>query len=147
VEQPARIRYAAAALSLAAALIHAWAIPEHFGEWWGYGAFFLVVAVSQVYLSDGLLYRPRRRLFLVGVVGNLAVITLYVVTRTVGIPFFGPHAGEVEDTGIVDLASVVAEMALVAALLSLLRARSTVGSSQVRRARSAADLPGENVER
>ena len=27
--------YAAAALSLIAALMHAWAMPEHFEEWWG----------------------------------------------------------------------------------------------------------------
>ncbi len=50
--------------------------------------FFLVVALARVLLSDAPLYRPGQRLFLVGVVENLAVITLYVVTRTVGIPFF-----------------------------------------------------------
>ena len=121
VRQPTRVRYAAAALSLSAALIHAWVIPEHFGEWWGYGAFFLVVAVAQAYLSDGLLYRPRPRLFLAGIVGNLAVVALYGATRTVGIPFFGPHAGEVEQVRVIGVASVVAEVALVAALALLLR--------------------------
>jgi uncharacterized membrane protein YhhN len=121
VKQPTQIRYAAAALSLAAALIHAWAIPQHFGEWWGYGAFFLVVAVAQVYLSDGLLYRPQRSLFVLGIAGNLVVVGLYVATRTIGIPFFGPHAGEVEDMEVIDPASVVAEAALVAALALLLR--------------------------
>src|SRR5215212_4862247 len=33
--------YAAAALSLLAALVHLWVTAEHFEEWWGYGAFFL----------------------------------------------------------------------------------------------------------
>ncbi|CAA9448537.1 MAG: hypothetical protein AVDCRST_MAG02-653 [uncultured Rubrobacteraceae bacterium] len=37
----------AAGLSLVAALAHVWAMPEHFAEWWGYGGFFLVVAVAQ----------------------------------------------------------------------------------------------------
>jgi hypothetical protein len=32
----------AAALSLMAAAIHLWAVPDHLEEWWGYGAFFLV---------------------------------------------------------------------------------------------------------
>jgi hypothetical protein len=115
--------YAAAALSLVAGLIHAWAMPEHARAWWGYGAFFLVVAIAQVFLSDALLYRPQRRLFLAGVMGNLAVITLYVVTRTVGIPFFGPHAGAVEEMGMIDLLSIVVELALVSTLVVLLRVR------------------------
>ncbi len=39
--------YAAAALSLVAALEHLWVVPQHFEEWWGYGAFFLASAVAQ----------------------------------------------------------------------------------------------------
>ncbi len=103
--------------------MHALAMPEHFKEWWGYGTFFLIVALAQVLLSDALLYRPQRRLFLAGVVGNLAVITLYAVTRTVGIPLFGPHAGEIEEVGLVDSVALVAELTLLAPLLSLLRDR------------------------
>src|SRR3712207_8719717 len=33
--------------SLIAALTHAWAMSEHFREWWGYGSFFLIVAAAQ----------------------------------------------------------------------------------------------------
>lgn len=121
VTQPMKIRYAAAALSLAAALVHAWAIPEHFGEWWGYGLFFLLVAMGQAWLSDALLYRPRRPLFALGIAGNVVVVALYGATRTIGIPFFGPHAGEVEAMGGIGPASVAAEVALVAALALLLR--------------------------
>ncbi len=121
IKRPGTMVYAAAALSLVAGLIHAWAMPEHYREWWGYGAFFVVVASAQVFLSDALLYRPRRRLFVVGVMGNLVVISLYVVTRTVGVPFFGPHAGEVEEMGVLDLLAVVVELALVITLVGLLR--------------------------
>jgi hypothetical protein len=39
--------HTAALLSLAAALIHLWAAPEHFREWWGYGVFFLSAASAQ----------------------------------------------------------------------------------------------------
>lgn len=123
VKRPSKMLYIAAALSLVAGLIHAWAMPGHYREWWGYGAFFLVIAIAQVFLSDALLYRPRRRLFQVGAVGNLAVIALYIVTRTVGIPFFGPHAGEVEEMGALDLLSIVVELVLVFTLVLLLRVR------------------------
>ncbi len=125
VKQPTKIRYVAAALSLAAALIHVWVFPRHYAEWWGYGAVFLVVALAQVLLSDALLYRPRRSLFVLGIAGNLAVIALWALTRTIGIPFFGPHAGEAEEVGMIDLTSVIAEVALVAALALLLRSRAS----------------------
>src|SRR5215204_7659977 len=43
-----RTLYAAAALSLLAALVHLWVVPEHFEEWWGYGAFFVVAGAAQI---------------------------------------------------------------------------------------------------
>ncbi len=113
------IRYGAATLSLAAGVAHLSSMPEHYAEWWGYGVFFLVVGLAQVLLSDGLLYRPRQRLFLLGSIGNLAVITLYVVTRSVGIPFLGPHSGEVEPVAVVDLTTAIVETVLVIGLLAL----------------------------
>jgi FtsP/CotA-like multicopper oxidase with cupredoxin domain len=123
----------AAVLSAIAALAHLWAVPEHFREWWGYGLFFLVVAAGQGFYGGILPGRPRPYLLPLGVAGNLAVVALYVVTRTVGVPFFGPHAGEVEGVGALGLTATVAELALVVALVALLRpARSpeTPGSVQ-----------------
>ena len=111
----------AAAFSLLAALIHLWAMPEHFGEWWGYGAFFLICAVAQGSYGAALLRLPSRPLLLLlGVGGNLPIAALYILTRTVGIPFFGPHAGEVEGVGIADLSATAAELALVVVLGTLL---------------------------
>jgi manganese oxidase len=114
------ILYAAAAFSLIAALIHLWVIPEHLEEWWGYGAFFLVSAVAQGAYSAALLHWPRRPLLLLGIGGNVSIIVLYLLTRTVGIPFFGPHAGEVEGVGVADLFATTSELALVVALLWVL---------------------------
>jgi hypothetical protein len=112
----ATILYLAAALSLFAALIHLWVVPEHLEEWWGYGAFFLAAAAAQGLYGAVLLRRPGRSLFLVGIGGNLAVVALWVVTRTAGIPLFGPHAGEVEGVGVVDLCATASELGIVAAL-------------------------------
>ena len=112
--------YAAAALSLLAGLIHSWVTPEHFAEWWGYGAFFLAVAVVQAAYAVAILRWPSRRLYALGIVGNLAVVGLWVITRTVGIPFFGPDAGEVEAVGPIDALSTPLEALLVIVLGLLL---------------------------
>jgi hypothetical protein len=114
------ILYAAAVCSLLAALIHLWVMPEHFEEWWGYGTFFLVSAVAQGLYCAALLRWPRRPLLLLGVGGNLSIIALYFLTRTVGIPFFGPHAGEVEGIRMLDLSATAAELALIGTLGALL---------------------------
>jgi uncharacterized protein (DUF305 family) len=111
--------YLAAALSLAAALIHVWVMPEHFEEWWGYGAFFLVAAAFQGLYSLALLRSPGSSLFLLGIAANLGVAVLWLVTRTAGIPFFGPHAGEIEAMGIADVAATTVELALVVTLVVL----------------------------
>jgi len=113
------ILYVAAALSLFAALIHLWVMPEHFEEWWGYGTF-LVAAMAQGLYGLALLRWSWQPLLLLGIGGNLAVIVLYGITRTVGMPFFGPHVGEVEGVGVADLFATTSELALVAALLGVL---------------------------
>src|SRR5262249_57154001 len=64
-----------------------------------------------------------------GVAGNVAILALYAVTRTLGIPFFGPDAGSIEHIGTLDLISAAAELALVVALVALLRGRTLVGQA------------------
>ena len=120
VGRPKQILYAAAALSLVAALIHLWVTPEHLEEWWGYGAFFLVSAVAQALYAPLLLRRPDRAILLLGVAGNLAIVSLYLLTRTVGIPFFGPHAGESEGVGFTDLCATTSELGIIVALGAVL---------------------------
>jgi hypothetical protein len=111
-----RTLYAAAALSLLAALIHLWVTPEHFEEWWGYGTFFLVTAAVQVLYAPLVLLLPTRMVLLLGIAGNLAIVGLYLLTRTVGIPFFGPGAGEVEGFGFVDVCATASEVGIAVAL-------------------------------
>jgi FtsP/CotA-like multicopper oxidase with cupredoxin domain len=146
----ARVLWYAAALSLIAALMHAWAMPEHFREWWGYGIFFLIAAVAQACYGLTLLRWRGRSLLLLGVVGNLSVVSLWAVTRTVGIPFFGPHAGEVEGVGAVDLLATAAELTLVTALLAALLAPAQ-SPALVGTARGAASAtagePGQRLSR
>ena len=111
---------AGALLSVVAALVHASVVREHFDEWCGYGVFFVVVTLAQVLYAPLLIFRPYRWVLFAGIVGNLAVIGLWVVTRTEGIPLFGPEAGEVEAVGTPDVISKLAELLLVVVLGALL---------------------------
>ena len=107
-------------LSLLAAFVHVLAVPEHLAEWWGYGTFFVALALAQAGYALALLRWPRRWIVLVGIAGNLASIGLWAWTRTVGIPLFGPAAGNVESVGVLDVISKLAEGGLVVVLAALL---------------------------
>lgn len=122
----------AAGLSFGAGIVHGAAGPEHFAEWWAYGVFFYAAAAAQV--GYGIILATqgiegwggwavvRRKVYLLGIIGNLAIIALWVVSRTVGVPV-GPEAGEPEPVGFLDGVSKVLEFALIAVLVRL---RSTV---------------------
>jgi len=114
--RPKGVLYTVATLSLLAALIHLWVMPEHFEEWWGYGMFFLVAGVVQVVYVPLLVRWPNQTVLLLGIAGNSAIVLLYLFTRVVGIPFFGPEAGEVEGVGIIDVCATSSEAAVVVAL-------------------------------
>jgi hypothetical protein len=92
-DRPRGVLCTVAALSLLAALIHLWVMPELFEEWWGYGAFFLLAAVARVIYVPLLLRWPNRTVLLLGIAGNSAIVLLYLVARAVGIPLSGPEAG------------------------------------------------------
>jgi hypothetical protein len=120
-----RTLYAAASLSLVAALIHLWVMPEHFEEWWGYGAFFLTAAAAQLAYVPLLLRWPSRTVLLAGIAGNMAIVVLYLLTRTVGIPLLGPEAGKVEGAGFVDVGATTSEVGIALALGAALLRNST----------------------
>ena len=60
-----------------------------------------------------------------GIAGNLAIVVLYLLTRTVGIPFFGPEAGEVEGFGFVDVCATASEVGIAVALGAALLRNAT----------------------
>jgi hypothetical protein len=113
-----RMLYSAATLSFLAEAIHLWVTPEHYLQWLGYGIFFLVVAALQGILGAALLFRPGRGIFVVGIVGNLAVVALWVYTRAAAVPL-GPMAGEAEAVGALDVVCTSVEVALVVLLMTL----------------------------
>lgn len=115
----------AAVFSLGVAIIHFTAAPEHFEEWWGYGVFFLALGAFQGVYAVGLLVPNARTFrrpwyFMLGITGNLLAVGLYMITRTIGVPFFGPEAGEVEAIGLMDIISKSLELGIAALLAGLI---------------------------
>ena len=130
--------YGTAGLSVAASFIHGIVTPEHFEEWWGYGTFFILAALGQLFYGLLLVFQPWQPdpiretkgfpasyLYWAGIIGNGFLIALYVVTRTIGIPFFGPEAGEVEQVTLLSLLSKVIEVILLIALYMLINRAKT----------------------
>jgi hypothetical protein len=109
----------AGALSLLAAAIHVRVAPEHFEQWTGYGAFFVVCALAEVAYLWLLVRRPQNWVLQVGIWGSLATMLVYFVSRTAGVPL-GPDSGAVEAVDGLGLTATAAEAALVLLLCSLL---------------------------
>jgi hypothetical protein len=134
-----RLVFWAATLSIGGGLVHALATGEHLAEWWGYGVFFIFAALAQI--CCGLIYFIQpwrydetggnrsdeeaapygRPWFLAGIAGNSAIILLFLITRTVGIPFFGPGAGQAEPLTLLGVLSVIIETGIVACLTLAVR--------------------------
>jgi len=100
--------------SLAAAGVHAAVCPAHFHEAFRFGIFFLALSTWQVVWSVLAVRRPSSGLFAAGILTSLTTVTLWVVTRTVGLPF---GLAEVEPVGAPDLLASIAEVATVVGLL------------------------------
>jgi hypothetical protein len=111
-----------AGLSTAAGIIHLIVTSSHFEEWLGYGVFFLVAAIAQIgYAVVLMINSPNPTMLWAGICGNGAIILLWLTTRTVGIPFFGPNAWEIEPVGLLDSISKIIEIFLVIGLVVLWR--------------------------
>jgi len=113
---------AAALLSFAAGDIHVAFVQEHFREWWAYGAFFVAAAAGQGLFAALVLLRQPPWLLLAGILGNLAILGMYVLSRTNGPPL-GPHAGAPERVASIDVVCTAAELGVIVACILLLPAR------------------------
>jgi hypothetical protein len=93
-----------AVLSAAAAVVHLSVAPHHFDEYWLFGALFVASAVLQLAWAP-LIWRRRadRRLLLAGVVMQLGIVVVWVVSRTTGLPI-GPEPWDPESIGALDAA-------------------------------------------
>jgi len=119
---------AAALASLFASALHSTLVSAHIAEWWLTGLFFIAASLLQGLYGLVLLALPpvrpawaksswdvwKRKLFWGGIWGNLAILALYAITRTVGIPGLGAQAAQVQPVGAVDALTLGAEVLTVA---------------------------------
>jgi hypothetical protein len=110
---------AAAFLSVGAGYVHLAYTESHWEDWWAYGLFFLATGIAQLLFAPLILRWPSRPLIAIGIAGNLAIVGMYVWSRTEGIPF-GPHTGVVEQAAAPDLATTAGEILLVVLLLLMI---------------------------
>ena len=99
----------AASSAAGAALVHFAVAPEHFGEWWGFGLFFVLCGEAQLGWALLLDRHHGRRMLAAGIAGSLLLVGLWAFSRTTGLPF-GPEPGVPEAAGVPDLASVMFEL-------------------------------------
>jgi hypothetical protein len=118
----------AAFASLGAGLVHLAVAPEHAGEWWLYGVFFVTIGIAQLGWAVVTL-RVAPVLPRTFVAATVLTLLLWGLTRTVGLPF-GPEAFEPESVGLPDLACAVLEAA--AAVLVVVAAASSTRTGRAR---------------
>ena len=108
------VTYSIASAATGAAAIHYAVIAEHFDEWWGFGIFFAASA-SPSCSGRCSSWRHRSRLIIwLGVIGNAAIVVLWIVTRTAG-TLIGPEPATPEPMGLADSVATVFELTIVVA--------------------------------
>ncbi|MET0840167.1 MAG: hypothetical protein ABWY19_15395, partial [Marmoricola sp.] len=103
--------------SVAAAGVHAAVFPHHLDESYAVGAFFLAMTLAQAAWACLVVLEATDERLVAGIAGNLALLVLWGVSRTAGLPFGLGREG----VGGLDLAAGAWELSVVAACLVGLR--------------------------
>jgi hypothetical protein len=107
-----------AALVFVGGLIHVGAAVDHYAEFPLYALVFCLLAAAQFALSTLLLRGPSRRVLLLGCGFELAIVALWALSRTAGVPI-APTAWVPEKIGVADLLETLGECVAAIALLSV----------------------------
>ncbi|MEW6471546.1 MAG: hypothetical protein AB1679_04695 [Actinomycetota bacterium] len=125
------IHVAAAGLLAAAGGLHLAALPEHLQVSTVAGAFFAVTAAAQLLGAVVVATRPSSRTIAAVVAGNVAVLIMWAMSRTTGLPTGGELRVR-EPLGLLDGLATAAEILVVLTGLAAI----------VRRSASASRRPG-----
>ena len=112
--------YSAALLTCGVAAIHFAAAMGHTAEYLPYGIFFFGLAFTQVALAVAIVVAPSPKLFLLAAIGTAAVIALWVVSRTTGLPI-APDPWRPEIPGMLDMFCTLVEIITVVLFALLIR--------------------------
>src|SRR5687768_7406227 len=105
------LRSGVASLCLAAAALHMSAAADHAGMA-SHEAFFVLVAIGQSALAAAVLWGCPGRWLAAAAGGNLAVVLIWALSRTTGLPVDGTSASEA--IGFKDGISTVLELGVIA---------------------------------
>jgi hypothetical protein len=107
--------------SAAAAGVHAAVGPAHFRESTLFGLFFAISALLQLVWAGAVSVHCTRWLLTLGALGNVSVLVLWGITRTIGLPF--GLLPEPEAVGPWDLACAGWELTVACTCVALLQSR------------------------
>lgn len=112
----------AALLIFASSFIHTALIADHVGYWVPFGIAFAVVTCGQAVWA-ALIYRDplNTRLLVAGAVGNGAVVAVWAISRTAGMPV-GPEPGVAEPVGVADAFATLDQLMAIVLILVVLGA-------------------------
>jgi hypothetical protein len=127
-KSPGRLSHVTAAGLLAVAGgLHLAALPSHLNASTVAGAFFAITAAAQLLGAVLVVTRASARTIHAVVAGNVAVLVLWAMSRTTGLPT-GGELGVREPFGLLDGMAAAAEILLVAAGLAIMiRAPKLIG--------------------
>jgi len=115
------VRYLAATLAFTSQVIHLWILPETFVVTLLPGLFFLFVGIAQGLLGVSLLFGSSRWTLRLGILFNLLIVALWIITRVVSLPVITGLAQS--PVGLLGIGATVAEITLVVLLLKLLTSK------------------------
>ena len=115
----APVQWLAGALLLGAAAIHLAVAPAHLSDSTVEGVGFIVAAWLQIACALWIVLRLGRASSATTAVISAALVGIWVVSRTAGLPF-GAHSGHAETVGFVDGVAVALEIVTIVLAMSLL---------------------------
>jgi hypothetical protein len=107
-----------AGVAFTGGLVHVGAAVDHFGEFPLYTLVFAGLATVQMAWAAMLVWRPSHRVLLFGCAFNVAVIGLWIASRTSGVPI-APRAWVPEAVGVADVIDTASEAIAVITAISL----------------------------
>ena len=123
--------------SFGTGLVHIAVVREHFAESWAHGTFFAVVGLAQIGWALLALHRASVPFPRLTAAATLALISLWAVTRTVGLTL-DPLTAVPEPVGRADLLAVLLEISLILCILAAIPRPATTTTAEAPSTRARA---------
>lgn len=107
-------RVAAVAALTGSGAVHATVIGEHLDEWLLAGSFFGIITLAELSLALAVIVAWSQRTAIAVVVTSMGTVAVWLVSRTVGLPFGPAEFRAAEAVGAPDLACCMLEVAATA---------------------------------